>query len=108
MAIFSGTLLIPCIAERIGRKRGILFNDILTIIGAYLCFIGLYSPYYVIMIGRLFLGISLVVGAGVGSLFITEIAPEGSRGVAGAFVQIFRSLAAFLGPLLTLPGILGE
>lgn len=99
--------MIPWVAENLGRRGGLLVNNVLTVIGCFLCYMSLNWPYYTIMVGRFLLGVSMICGVGLASLFLIEVAPLECRGSSGSLIQIFRGFGGTLGMVLTLPDLLG-
>ena len=75
----------PLIADRLGRIRGQLYPQIFSLLGAIL--MGLCrdaSSYEMLLIGRLFIGISTSILMINSRLYLVEIAPIHIRGAIGA------------------------
>ena len=54
-----GTLLLPVVAERSGRRVGLLANNLVVFVGCYLCYISTgYHSMPLIAVGRMLLGMS--------------------------------------------------
>ena len=118
-----GTLLLPYMAEKLGRRGGLLLNNWIVFIGCITCLLSAHAPFQVIMIGRvllgmrfrkqplvtsfsstkfwmlknggivsLFVGISMICGVGLASLFLIEVASLKTRGSSGALIQVKSSL----------------
>jgi len=72
-ALFSGT-----ISDRIGRKKVIIFADVLFTIGSLIM---AFSPTIaVLMIGRLIIGFGVGIASQIVPLYLSEVAPVEIRG----------------------------
>ena len=85
------------LANKVGRKQGILLTQTLSIIGAILS--GISKPagtYEILIIGRLLIGVACGLFTGLVPLYITEVAPVNIRGGLGTFNQLAVTSGIFL------------
>uniref|UniRef100_A0A915KQN1 Major facilitator superfamily (MFS) profile domain-containing protein n=1 Tax=Romanomermis culicivorax TaxID=13658 RepID=A0A915KQN1_ROMCU len=100
------TLVAPVVAERAGRKTGLLLSALLNIAGGVMC--ALYHLWFELAIlGRFFIGAAFGVGVPLAAMFVTEIAPTKLRGACNAAIQAGAATGDALGMTLSLPQILG-
>lgn len=72
----------------IHRKKSLLINNVLAIIGALLMgFSKLAKSYEMIIIGRFFVGLNCGLNSGLCPMYITELAPVNIRGAVGVLFQ---------------------
>jgi len=96
-------------ANKLGRKKGLLVSQILSLTGAILS--GCSKPasaYEMIIVGRLLIGVACGLFTGLVPLYITEVAPVNIRGGMGIFNQLAVTSGIFLGMILGLNGVLGS
>ncbi len=96
-------------ADRFGRKKSLLLNNILGIAGAL--FMGLSKPchsYEMIMVGRFLIGLNCGFNSGLCPMYINELAPVQIRGAVGVLFQLGATSSIFLSQVLGLPEILGN
>lgn len=76
-------------ADRFGRKNGLLINGIANIIGAFLELIAKVtrSPELLI-VGRIILGFNTGLASGLAPIYLMEITPSKYRGAAGTIHQV--------------------
>lgn len=97
------------LANKVGRKNGLLYSQVLSITGAILS--GCSKPaeaYEMIIVGRLLIGIACGLFTGLVPLYITEVAPLSIRGGMGIFNQLAVTSGIFLGQILGLNGVMGS
>jgi len=97
------------LATKVGRKQGLLYNQILSFTGAILS--GCAKPadsYEMLIIGRLGIGIACGLFTGLVPLYITEVAPVHLRGGLGTFNQLAVTSGILLSTLLGLGDVLGS
>lgn len=96
------------VADKLGRKRGIMVNHIMMFVGAFLewgCKPFDYGP--ILIVGRSFIGFNCGLSTGIVSLYLTEIAPISIRGAIGACHQMQCVLGILTAQVLGLPFLLG-
>ena len=103
-----GALSVSWVAERIGRKRGLIYPQIFSVVAAILmgCCKSALS-YEMLLIGRLSIGISSGIGIGMATLYCGEIAPINIRGKLLLIKSVGNTLGAFTAYVLGLPNLLG-
>uniref|UniRef100_A0A646QID7 Solute carrier family 2, facilitated glucose transporter member 1 n=1 Tax=Hemiscolopendra marginata TaxID=943146 RepID=A0A646QID7_9MYRI len=103
-----GGLLTALIADRFGRKKGLLLNNINVFIAAiFMGFSKLAGSYEMIIVGRLFIGISAGLNAGLTPMYLSEISPPHLRGAIGTTYQLVITISILVSNLLGLPQCLG-
>ena len=83
-----GSLIGGKLSDKLGRRKALLVDDFIFIVGTVLC---TFAPRYAILvIGRLIVGFGVGISSSVIPLFITEISPVRIRGqIGGSFLLIF-------------------
>ncbi|XP_054613631.1 solute carrier family 2 member 11, like [Dunckerocampus dactyliophorus] len=113
VSIFSiggllGSLLAPPIFSRFGRRKCLLLNNFVSIIGAVLM---LWSrkavSFEMIMVGRLLYGINSGVSLSAQTVYLVECAPKMLREMVGVTIATFVAAGKFSGQLLGIREILG-
>lgn len=105
---FMGALATATVAERFGRKDGLLLNNALVLIAAPLMFASRsFKSYELLIAGRLIIGINAGLNAGLAPLYINDIAPARLRGSLGSIYQLVITSSIFLSNVLGLPNFLG-
>ncbi|XP_026465184.1 LOW QUALITY PROTEIN: solute carrier family 2, facilitated glucose transporter member 3-like [Ctenocephalides felis] len=97
------------IADRIGRRDGLLWNNLWFLGGAALQASAktLHTPE-VLWAGRLLSGIGSGLGAGLAPMYLAEIAPVSLRGAIGTVYQLVITLSILISQALGLSGALGS
>jgi len=104
-----GGLSAAPLSNRVGRKTGLLLNNIPAVIGSVLMVISKpIASFEAFVVGRILIGFSAGFGATVGPLYINEIAPLRVRGSFGACFQLFVAIAVLLAQILGLDVVLGR
>ena len=73
------------VAEKFGRKRGLLYTQVFSLLGAILmgsCKAA--NSYEILVLGRILVGISAGLFTGLSPLYVAEIAPINIRGAMGS------------------------
>ena len=97
MGALIGALVAGKIADKIGRNKSLLLNDIVYAVGTLVCVIA--PDFIVLVIGRFVVGLGVGLASLLVPLFITEISPKEIRGSIGVLNQLFITvgiLAAFI------------
>ncbi|KAK8763732.1 solute carrier family 2, facilitated glucose transporter member 1-like [Amblyomma americanum] len=104
-----GGLLTACVADRFGRKGGLMLNSGLVFAAAALLTLAKGAgSCELLVIGRLVAGVNAGLTAGLAPLYLTEISPVRYRGAAGTIYQLVLTLSILLAQLLGIPEILGN
>lgn len=103
-----GALLTAIVADRLGRKEGLFYNNILVLIACpIMASAKSFSSYELLIIGRLLIGINAGLNAGLAPLYLNEISPRNLRGALGTIYQLVITSSIFLSNVFGLPGIFG-
>lgn len=103
-----GGAITGLVAEKYGRKGGLLFNNIFIVIAAALLgFSKAMNSYYMIIVGRFLLGINSGLNAGLTPMYLSEIAPVQLRGAVGTVYQLVLTISILISQILGLNFILG-
>ncbi|XP_065223256.1 solute carrier family 2, facilitated glucose transporter member 1-like isoform X2 [Planococcus citri] len=104
-----GGLMAGAVAETLGRKWAIILNNILVFIAALL--MGLsrkFGSYYMLIIGRLFIGVNSGLNAGLIPMYLSEISPTNLRGMIGSSYQLVITISILLSQILGMKSVLGS
>ena len=103
-----GVLCASCIAEKSGRKMGLIYPQIISAIAALLMgYCKDYNSYEMLVAGRFLVGVGDGLTTGILPLYISEIAPLHIRGLLGTFNQLGATSGMLASMVLGLNGILG-
>lgn len=104
-----GALLTAFVADRIGRKEGLMYNNIIVLIAApMMASSKAASSYELLIAGRLLIGINAGLNAGLAPLYLNEIAPIRLRGALGTIYQLVITISILLSNIFGLPSLLGD
>ena len=103
-----GSLSGGYVADKFGRKQGILYTQAFSIAGAILmgCSKAAQS-FEMLMIGRLFVGLSCGLFTGLSPLYVAEISPIKIRGAMGTVNQLAVTSGILTSMVLGLRKVLG-
>ncbi|XP_064459423.1 solute carrier family 2, facilitated glucose transporter member 1-like [Ornithodoros turicata] len=103
-----GGLLTALVAEKLGRKKGLLVNNVFVFISAALMgFAQKAACYEMLVIGRFVVGINAGLSAGLGPMYLTEISPVAYRGAVGTIYQLVLTMSILFSQVLGIPQLLG-
>ncbi|NIG60935.1 solute carrier family 2, facilitated glucose transporter member 4 [Pontoporia blainvillei] len=113
VAIFSvggmiSSFLIGVISQWLGRKRAMLFNNALAVLGGAL--MGLAkaaASYELLILGRFLIGAYSGLTSGLVPMYVGEIAPTHLRGALGTLNQLAIVIGILIAQVLGLESILG-
>ncbi|ODM95264.1 Glucose transporter type 1 [Orchesella cincta] len=103
-----GAMMTGIVADRLGRKVGLLWNNITILIGVIL--IGFAKPcgyYEMLIVGRFFVGINSGLNAGLTPMYLAEISPSHLRGAIGTVYQLVVTISILISQILGLGSLLG-
>ncbi|XP_031598467.2 solute carrier family 2 member 11, like [Oreochromis aureus] len=103
-----GSLAAGSLASKFGRKRCLLLNTFVAILGGVLMLLSKTAmSFEMIMAGRFFFGINSGASLAVYPMYIMEITPRTLKGMVGVTIGSFMSLGKFSGQLLGISESLG-
>eukprot|EP00080_Pristionchus_pacificus_P014242 PDM74262.1 C-type lectin [Pristionchus pacificus] len=104
-----GALLTRVISERCGRRNGLILNGAVNVVGAVLELLAkpTRSPE-LLLVGRFVLGVNMGLTSGLVPMYLMEITPASSRGVAGTLHQVAVAFSDWFSLLIGLPEVLGS
>lgn len=101
---FSGGM----IANKFGRKGGLLLNNVLGIGGACLmAFTKVSHSYEMLFLGRFIIGVNCGLNTSLVPMYISEIAPLNLRGGLGTVNQLAVTIGLLISQILGIEQILG-
>lgn len=103
-----GALMTAMIADRFGRKGGLLLNNVLVFVAAI--FLGLAKAcrsYEMLIFGRFICGLNSGLNAGLAPMYLAEISPNHLRGAIGTVYQLVITISILFSNILGLPSFLG-
>jgi len=105
----AGALVGGSIADKLGRKRGLILSALMGLIGGIITAIS--EPavsWEVLLVGRLIVGLTAGLNTVVAPLYLAEIAPVSQRGGIGVLNQLAVTLGIFISQIMGLSEILGN
>merc|ERR1711973_231264 len=103
-----GGSMVGFISSRLGRKGGLLLNNILVAVAALL--MGLAKTagsFHMLILGRLIIGINSGLNAGLAPMYLSEISPTALRGALGTVYQLIITLSILISQILGMNNVLG-
>lgn len=103
-----GSFVAGYFASRFGRKKSMLWNNVLAIIG--IAFMGcskLSGFYELLIVGRFITGLNNGINTGLAPLYLTEIAPIPLRGILGTLNQLGIVCGILVSQIFGLSELLG-
>jgi len=100
--------MVGFISSRLGRKGGLLLNNILVAVAALL--MGLAKTagsFHMLILGRLIIGINSGLNAGLAPMYLSEISPTSLRGALGTVYQLIITLSILISQILGMNNVLG-
>jgi SP family facilitated glucose transporter-like MFS transporter 1 len=103
-----GALGTGYIADRIGRKAGLIYNNVFVLIaGLCMAFTKKSGYYELFIIGRFFIGLASGLFAGLAPMYLTEISPHSLKGAIGTIYQLVITISILISNIFGLPSIFG-
>ncbi|KAH7707354.1 Protein FGT-1 a [Aphelenchoides avenae] len=104
-----GSLLSGWLADQMGRKGALLFTNLFMLMAAVLTTSAKYvGVYYLLAIGRLFVGFGCGLGTGLTPMYLIEVFPINLRGTIGSVHQLLVTISMLVGQFLGLPFVWGN
>jgi SP family facilitated glucose transporter-like MFS transporter 1 len=103
-----GGSVVGLVSSRLGRKGGLLLNNILVVISALLMGAAKAAgSYHMLILGRLIIGINAGLNAGLAPMYLAEISPTSLRGALGTVYQLIITMSILLSQVLGMGSLLG-
>ncbi|XP_050682510.1 solute carrier family 2, facilitated glucose transporter member 1-like [Leptidea sinapis] len=103
-----GGVITGLVADRLGRKGGLMWNNVLVFLGAGLQgFSKMANSSEMLIVGRLFIGVNNGLNAGLAPMYLAEISPVSLRGSIGTVYQLVITMTILLSQVLGLETVLG-
>lgn len=96
------------VANYFGRKRGLLLNNGIALLGGALMGLSkLATSYETLIAGRLLIGLNCGLATALSPMYLAEIAPKRLRGALGTVAQLGVTVGLLLAQIMGLPSVLG-
>ncbi|KRZ51834.1 Solute carrier family 2, facilitated glucose transporter member 3 [Trichinella nativa] len=106
---FIGGMLSGLVADKVGRRNGMLLNNIFAILAVSVMSVTQYTTSYIcLIVGRFVIGINCGISSALCPMYLTEISPIKLRGMLGTFNQLVVSIAILLAQIFGLEAVLGS
>ncbi|XP_022119387.1 solute carrier family 2, facilitated glucose transporter member 1 [Pieris rapae] len=103
-----GGVITGLVADRLGRKGGLLWNNLLVFVAAMLEALSKTAQSSeMLIVGRLIIGINNGLNAGLTPMYLAEISPVALRGSIGTVYQLVITITILLSQILGLEVVLG-
>lgn len=104
-----GALGSKFIMDKMGRKGGLLFHNVFSVLGATLAFIApIFKSPICLAVGRLLMGIQSGAACSIAPAYLNEISPVNLRGRIGLLPQLGITSGILIAQILGLNFILGN
>ncbi|CAL2039321.1 unnamed protein product [Caenorhabditis brenneri] len=105
----TGAFFIKPVAERFGRKNGVIVSIITQVFSSALTITSYWIVnHYLFMVARVLMGIGITISMGIAAMFVTESSPAYCRGVSSLINGVLLQLSIFIGAIMAMPRILGS
>ncbi|VDP42182.1 unnamed protein product, partial [Soboliphyme baturini] len=97
------------VADRFGRKGGMLLNNIIALFAACLMgFCKVANSYWLLIFGRLVIGINCGLNSALCPMYLTEISSINMRGMLGSVNQLVLTIAILVAQVLGMTEVMGN
>jgi len=104
-----GSFFVGFFADKFGRKRSMLVNNILVVIAVGLVILSnIVNTYQLLIISRFIFGVNCGLNTALAPMYLTEIAPIKLRGAFGALNQMGIVTSILFSQILGLPAVFGS
>lgn len=104
-----GSMSVRCIAGRFGRKRAMIWNNVVSIVAAVIMFTSRgANSFEMILIARFLFGFTAGLGANIHAIYLGESSPKKIRGMVTLTFATFISIGKLSGQFFGLREILGR
>ncbi|XP_037085285.1 solute carrier family 2, facilitated glucose transporter member 1-like isoform X2 [Pollicipes pollicipes] len=104
----AGAMFTGLVADKFGRKGGLLINNLFALLGGVLEGFSLMAgSYEMLIIGRFFIGVNCGLNAGLAPMYLTEISPTHLRGAIGSLYQLVVTISILVSQVLGMRNVLG-
>uniref|UniRef100_A0A183BZ76 MFS domain-containing protein n=1 Tax=Globodera pallida TaxID=36090 RepID=A0A183BZ76_GLOPA len=103
-----GGIFVGSLADRLGRRQALLYNNALALIAVSLMTAAKYvGIYWLFIIGRFVIGINAGLNSGLVPLYLTEISPTNLRGSVASIAQLAVTISILISQIVGLPFLFG-
>ncbi|KAL4705072.1 hypothetical protein ACJJTC_002720 [Scirpophaga incertulas] len=103
-----GGVITGVVADRFGRKLGLILNNVFAFVGAVLEGASkMAKSAELLILGRLLIGVNSGLNAGLAPMYLAEISPTSLRGSIGTVYQLVITITILLSQVLGLGSVLG-
>lgn len=103
-----GGSMVGFVSGWLGRKGGLLANNILVVIATLLMGLAkMADSYQMLIAGRLVIGINAGLNAGLAPMYLSEISPTSLRGAVGTVYQLIITISILISQVLGMDNVLG-
>ncbi|KAL1239926.1 Facilitated glucose transporter protein [Trichinella spiralis] len=104
-----GGMLSGIVSDRLGRRNGMLMNNVFAILAAVLFLTAKYANHYLLLLfGRMIVGINAGLSSALCPMYLTEISPVNLRGMLGSVNQLVVTISILVSQVLGISEILGR
>lgn len=104
-----GAFLVATIIKTTGSRKGLVYNNVILLLGVVCEFAAVYARHYeLVIIGRFIVGINNGVSSGICPIFLCDLAPKNLRGSMGTTYQVCVVTGFLVVSLTSLDSALGS
>lgn len=103
-----GGVSVSQMIKRFGSKKGLIYNNLIVIIGAGMEFAADYArSYELLILGRFVVGINSGLNSGICSIYVCDLAPRSHRGTMGSLYQFWLTTSMMIASIAGTNRLLG-